>query len=733
MMIARVVTIAARAALVVFAVVCVLALFQIKKPIWRPAFEQLATPWTAIAIIAGGALGGLLSRYYRSPGALLAAVPPRVFAWTAFAIALATGIWAHWTIQKGVPDVPDELGYLHQARTFADGFLAARSPPISEFHYASWAIHDGGSWYSVFPPGYGALLTVGVLAGVPWLVNPVLGALLVFVIWGIAREVFGGDGVGPRVAVVIYLGSWFRLLHAGSFMSHPTAALAAGLGVLGIWRGILRGNWPWAAIGGIALAYLGATRQLDAVVATIALAPLLVWAVVRRPSEWRNVLRRTAVAATCAVPLITGYLAYNASLTGDPLLPPQQRYMQLKERRGDCFRLGFGPGVGECPITQGTNYGRGGFQLEHARKNTRDRVDAWTRYSFGWAPLAFLPVVALVGGAIAGGATARRRTLIAGVFATTVVAYGLFFYHGVTYGARFYYVALPFVVVLAAAAVVDIARWLSRIKYGQRVAAALGGALPAILVCGMVTQFPVIKRNEGQRKWTQDGLQLAALSSENLRDAVVFVRSPIIAAAATRHPAMLEMNHPLVVQDHGDASNAGFMRLYPGRRPFRLSGARAIPLHYAADAPMRHEGGALYPLERSRDGFARRISRNDTGKLPVSADEALRFEPNRSGAKFALPIWTHDADAGAITLAIQFAANPKGAIVDLSIDGAAIANGVTTRAPTWQLVEQRFDLSLTPGRHWVEVALPVTRAGENVIVDYVELRRGPQPRPSPSP
>jgi hypothetical protein len=28
-------------------------------------------------------------------------------------------VWAHHAIVKGVPDVPDELGYLHTARTFA--------------------------------------------------------------------------------------------------------------------------------------------------------------------------------------------------------------------------------------------------------------------------------------------------------------------------------------------------------------------------------------------------------------------------------------------------------------------------------------------------------------------------------------------------------------------------------------------------------------------------------------
>jgi hypothetical protein len=670
-------------------------------------------------------------------------VPPRIFGAVVFVVALATAIWAHESVHKGVPEVPDEMGYLHQARTFADGHLVAPSPPAPEFHYVSWGVHDDGQWYAVFPPGYGVLLAIGELVGAPGMVNPMLSALLALVIWLLAREMFGGDGAAARLAALLHVGSWFRLMNAGSYMAHPTAALFAALAVLGLWRGVVRrdggprAGW-WAAGGGVALAYLGATRQLDAVIIAVSIAPAIVWAIARgwvAPSAdvpsatrgWVAPLRRLAISVACAVPIAGAYLAYNHALTGDAWLPPQQRYMQLKERRGDCFRLGFGPGVGECPLTQNTSFGRDGFQPKHAVANTRKRLDAWTRWSFGWAPFALLPVLALVGGTLRGGAAARRRAFCGAVFIATVGAYGLFFYHGVAYGARFYYVALPFVGLLAAAGCADAGTLIARIgATHQRAAALLEGALglglAALVVVGMHADRGAVEKHCGKRPALADGALLDVLSQPALRDALVFVDSMKIPAAVTAHPAEIGRNHPLVVKDLGDAANAGFARIYPDRRPVRLAGRRVAPLAYAPDAPMRHEGGALYPLERARGGFGQRVPAPHVGNLPLSGGEALRFDVD-GPASFGFPVWALAADAGDMTLSLAFAHHPAGATVAVRIDGAEVIASHDTAATAWSLVVREAPVRLTPGRHWVEISIPAGRKGQVVFLDYAELRR----------
>lgn len=724
-MIERAAAIGARSFAALLALACLAGLAWGARGMLGDAVVAVARGWRGVAVVAAIAVGAIAAWRGWGPVRLLVAIPRRIFVGAAIAVALASGVWAHVAIHQEVPDVPDELGYLHQARTFAQGELAAPSPPAPEFHYVSWGVHDRDRWYAVFPPGYPVLLAAGEVAGAGGLVNPLLGAALVMLLFLLAEDLLGRDGAAARVVILLYLGSWFRLMHAGSFMAHPTSALAAVAAVLGLLRGVLwarEHRWGWAAAGGASLAFLGATRQLDAVIVAAVLAPVLGLALVRARLV---AARRLGLAVACALPIAGAYLAYNGALTGDAWLPPQQHYMQLKERRGDCFRLGFGPGVGECPITQNTHFGKEGFQPKHAWQNGRKRLDAWVRWSFGWAPFALLPIAGLAGAAVRGGSAARRRALPGAIFLGTVLGYGLFFYHGVIYGARFYYVAWPFVLIASAAALVDLGALLARVRR-PRARALAGGALaaavPALLVAGMIAAWPSVKQHAGRRPRTQDGALVRRLAAYDVEHALVFVDSMTLPATVTIDPVTPAHNRPLVVKDLGDAANAGYARLYPDRAPMRMKGRTFAPLAYAPDAPMRHEGGAMYPLDDARGGFGDRGTAPGLGGVALSLGEALRFTIDRPGARFSVPIWAIAADAGPMTLAIALVRHPNSPAIDVVVDGAVIAAAVPTAAPAWAVAPLELPVDLAPGRHRLEVRIPDGRKGQVLAFDYVELR-----------
>lgn len=696
----RFVLLGARLACALFGAAVVAGLVHAAKT----TFPAEISAWLAVHgwafTLAGAAAGVGLARAGWSPGRLLTAPSPRAFAAAAFVVALGSGIWAHFAVQKGVPDVPDEVSYLHQARGFADGFLAPPSPPLPEFHYVSWGVHDGGRWYSVFPPGYGLLLAAGVKIGAPFLINPLLGALLALVLFALARDLFG-DGVAARASVIVYLASWFRLMHAGSFMSHPTAALFTALAVLGAVRA--RRSALWAVAAGASLAALAATRPLNAAITAAVVAIVLL---ARAP--WR----RWLLALAGLAPLAVAYAAYNQALTGSATLPPQQRYMELKEERKDCFRLGFGPGVGQCPITQNTNFGPQGFQPRNAWDNTLRRADAYFAFGFGFGPLALL----VAAGALAGIRRApRRRALAAGFALLSVGAYGLFFYHGVAYGPRFYYETFPFLALLAGCAVADVQLWLR----STAARAALAGAWIALLATGLWAARPAVEKHAGLRNNTRAGALLGALDRPELHDAVVFVDSMVVPAAATRHPARLADNHPLVVKDLGDAADAGYMRLWPDRKPFRLTGTRAVPLALPAGAPVRHEGGALYPLEASEGGFGERASADRAYKLPLSLGEALRFAARVADAWFEFPSFA-PAPVAAVRLALVTHAD--GPEIQVSVDGKPISDWLSTRGATPQITTVDLPATLVAGPHRIRVRL---RAPGVLLLDYVEMREGP--------
>jgi hypothetical protein len=184
------------------------------------------------------------------------------------------------------------------------------------------------------------------------------------------------------------------------------------------------------------------------------------------------------------------------------------------------------------------------------------------------------------------------------------------------------------------------------------------------------------------------------------------------------HPANVDDNDPLVVRDFGDAANAGFARLYPDRRPMLLKKTKLVELPYSPTAPMVHEGGAMYPLDRFVGGFGVRVPQRT---VPLSHREALRFTFDGPGA-FEVPIWGLPDTAGPAEIVLALAHDPNGAAVAVSLDGVMIANAIATTGPEG-VVQHRVRAFLVPGQHWLGITAATARRGQVVIVDEVTIQR----------
>ena len=229
-----------------------------------------------------------------------------------------------------LPHVQDSVTYLFQSQTLAAGHLTAPAPPLSgpdaAPHFAQeFLLVRDGRWFGKYPPGYPALLAPGVLAGAPWLVNPLLAALTVALVSALARRLGNyelrttNNGLRGRPAVVplplttdhwplitvywplttlLLATSPFFLVMSGSFLAHPAELFWTVLFMLAWVRALPprpRANGRhrrWAIAAGLAFGALFLTRQITAV--TIGLAfgggwlAVLWWAAGRPPTADRR-------------------------------------------------------------------------------------------------------------------------------------------------------------------------------------------------------------------------------------------------------------------------------------------------------------------------------------------------------------------------------------------------------------------------------------------------------------
>ena len=212
------------------------------------------------------------------------AVPTAGFALAlALVLALATALLSGGLF-KHSPHLVDTIAQLFQARIFSGGSLTAPAPDHFEFFNASHLVRHGGRWFSQYPPGHPALLSIGLLFGAPWLVNPIFAAGTVLLVYGTARRLIGE--ARARIAAVLYVISPFALFMSASFMNHVTTGFFLALALYSVTRALLEDEGRWAILAGLSLAAAATIRPLDAAAWGMVLGA---WIVYRR--AWQSALK----------------------------------------------------------------------------------------------------------------------------------------------------------------------------------------------------------------------------------------------------------------------------------------------------------------------------------------------------------------------------------------------------------------------------------------------------------
>jgi Gpi18-like mannosyltransferase len=88
----------------------------------------------------------------------------------------------------------------------------------------------------MYPPGWPAVLAVGLLAGLDWLLNPLLGLCILWLTYRIAILVF--DQRVGQLAVILMVMSPFFLFNSVGFMAHPLGGAMLAAATLFLFHGL---------------------------------------------------------------------------------------------------------------------------------------------------------------------------------------------------------------------------------------------------------------------------------------------------------------------------------------------------------------------------------------------------------------------------------------------------------------------------------------------------------------
>jgi hypothetical protein len=531
---------------------------------------------------------------------------------------------------RGGPRIIDAAAYLQQAKVFASGALTSPAFEPSAATRGRFTYFDPSTAVSsvIFPPGYPALLSLGVRLGAPMFVGATLAALLVLTTAALARQLFAHKSVALLAGLLSATTMALRY-HTADTMSHGLAALLVTTsigGTLGVSR-------PSGAFAGLSLGWLLATRP---VTGAVLFGTCVAYRIIRaRGYRW---------FLGCGFGLLPGiglWLAYQWAGTGSPWHATQYAYYAVADGPPGCFRYGFGGNIG-CLFEHGDYVAKRlphGYGLIQAAYVTvlRLRWHCLDVHNFELLALGLLIAIK------AGWRDARCRLIIVTI-ATVVLGY-LPFYFDASYpggGARLFVDIIPLEHVL-------VAGWLLTTPWARWF---LPLSLAGFALHGSFEHAKLRDRDGGRPMF-----EPAVLDRANIRSGLVFVDTDH-GFLLGHDPCQRDAHRGVVVlRAHGDAHDRvawqalGHPAAYRYRFDPTAKDARAELLPLLPDelsSWSRFEAEAEWPALRVDNGWVRPVfPPNDCS----SGRRGLALEPIGGRAAATLGLYAeragrHDIEFG---------------------------------------------------------------------------------------
>jgi 4-amino-4-deoxy-L-arabinose transferase-like glycosyltransferase len=468
-----------------------------------------------------------------------------------------------WGVYGSMPHTEDEHANVFQAKVFASGNLAVRTPGVSSNSFYIPFILDQNGWrFGKYPPGYSLLLAPVAWIDQWWLVNALAAGAIVLGVYLLGRDLFDAS-TGLLAAALGLLAPMFILLSGALISNFVTMALVTffAWGFSRARRARRADQMPpagFAALAGITIGLAFITRPWTAFAIGL---PFAMQALIDLARRWRRVWRSYAIMLAVFAVIALSLPLYNAALTGSPLASTYELWWPMD-------RIGFGPGIGPSP---------GGHNPYVAIVNFRLDFSSFGQMLSGWpnvigVSLAWLPILA---GLLLPPLT-KRDWALALPPVTLIGAYFLYWARGSSlYGPRYYAEAMPFLWLIAARGLIKICAirnpWPRRVVYV---------ALPLLIAWNIV--YVIEPRFlTGFAQYRSARRAVNTIAQANVHHALIFVRASVwqdYADLGWLNTANLSDGDLIFAYDFGPPGNAGVIAAFPDRAVYYFDRTQPYPL-----------------------------------------------------------------------------------------------------------------------------------------------------------
>lgn len=223
-----------------------------------------------------------------------------------------------WLMFDRMPHIADTHTQTVMAKIFLEGKFYEASHALPRFFDFQFMINDG-KLYGQYFPGHSFLLAIGMLANAAWLVDPLFGAMTVYLTYMLAREI--ADKESAMIAALLMLLSPHVVFMSSEFMSHPTCMFFITAFFYCYVRFMKTEHWRYALLAGACIGYALMIRVQTAFPFAI---PVAIHALMHFDTVTPRARKAMFIMGGACVFFVALQLGYNAIVTGSPFVNPYE-------------------------------------------------------------------------------------------------------------------------------------------------------------------------------------------------------------------------------------------------------------------------------------------------------------------------------------------------------------------------------------------------------------------------